>query len=81
MPTAEENAFEQAKAILGEHFQHYAIVSQDEEGNVWREGDNDLVEKALYKTALDMIKECEQIESMDCEIDWDDDDDDGGCVF
>ena len=31
MPTTEENAFEQVKAILGEHFQHYAIVTQDEE--------------------------------------------------
>ena len=75
MPTTEENAFEQVKAILGEHFQHYAIVIQDEEGNVWRDGDNDLVEKALYTEALNMIKEFEDEESMDYEIEWEDDDD------
>ena len=76
MPTTEENAFEQVKAILGEHFQHYAIVTQDEEGNVWREGDNDLVEKALYGAALQMIKEFEDLENMDFELEWDDDEDD-----
>jgi hypothetical protein len=72
----EENALENVKAILGEHFQHYAIVAQDEEGNIWREADNDLVEKALYREALLMIKECEELENMDVEIDWGDDDDD-----
>jgi hypothetical protein len=61
----EEEAFERVRAILGEHFQHYAIVTQDEAGNIWREGDNDLVEKALYREALEMIKECENLENMD----------------
>ena len=74
--SSEENALEKVTAILGEHFQHYAIVAQDEEGNVWREADNNLVEKALYREALLMIKECENLENMDVEIDWDDDDDD-----
>ena len=69
----EEEAFERVRAILGENFQHYAIVTQDEAGNIWREGDNDLVEKALYREALDMIKECEDLESMDFEIEDDDD--------
>jgi hypothetical protein len=69
----EEEAFERVRAILGEHFQHYAIVTQDEAGNIWREGDNDLVEKALYREALDMIKECEDLESMDFQLEDDED--------
>jgi hypothetical protein len=70
----EEEAFERVRAILGEHFQHYAIVTQDEAGNIWREGDNDLVEKALYREALEMIKECENLENMDFELEDDDED-------
>jgi hypothetical protein len=69
----EEEAFERVRAILGEHFQHYAIVTQDEAGNIWREGDNDLVEKALYREALEMIKECENLENMDFELEDDED--------
>jgi hypothetical protein len=68
----EEEAFERVRAILGEHFQHYAIVTQDEAGKIWREGDNDLVEKALYREALEMIKECENLENMDFELEDDD---------
>jgi hypothetical protein len=71
----EEEAFERVRAILGEHFQHYAIVTQDEAGNIWREGDNDLVEKALYREALEMIKECENLENMDFELEDDDGED------
>jgi hypothetical protein len=71
----EEEAFERVRAILGEHFQHYAIVTQDEAGNIWREGDNDLVEKALYREALEMIKECENLENMDFELEDDDEED------
>ncbi len=73
-----ENAFEQAKAILGEFFPHFAIVVQYEDGSVWHESNNALVEKALYREALNIIKEEKEFEdcALECEIDWDDDDDD-----
>jgi hypothetical protein len=70
---ATENAFERAKALLGEFFPHFAIVVN-----------NALVEKALYREALNIIKEEKEFEdcALECEIDWDDDeedeDDDGG---
>jgi len=54
---SEEDALEQAKAILGEHFQHYAVVVQYDDGSVWHEGNNELVSKALHEEALNMIRE------------------------
>ena len=73
---ATEYGYEAAKAILGEHFPHFAIVVQYEDGSVWHESNNSLVEKALYIEALDMIKEEKRAEDLDLEIDWDDEDDD-----
>jgi len=70
-----ENAFEDAKAKLSEHFLNYAIVVQYDDGSVWHEGNNHLVEKALYQEALQLIKSERNWEDSDLEIDWDDDDD------
>lgn len=72
----DDDALEQAKAILGEHFQHYAIVVQYDDGSVWHEGDNELVSKALHEEALNMIREEREWADSDVDIEWDDDDDD-----
>jgi hypothetical protein len=72
---ATDDALENAKAALGEQFQHYAIVVQYDDGDVWHDSNNALVEKALYKEALTMIKEEREWEDSDVEIDWDDDSD------
>jgi hypothetical protein len=72
---ATDDALENAKAALGEQFQHYAIVVQYDDGDVWHDSNNALVEKALYKEALTMIKEEREWEDSDVEIEWDDDSD------
>ena len=69
---SEEDALEQAKAILGEHFQHYAIVVQYDDGSVWHEGNNELVSKALHEEALNMIREEREWADSDVDIDLDD---------
>lgn len=74
---ATEEALEQAKAILGEFFPHFALVVQYDDGSVLHDSDNTLVEKALYLEALEMIKDEKEAEGIDCDIDWEDDDDDG----
>ena len=74
---ATEDAFEKAKAIIGEHSPNYAIVVQYDDGSIWHESNNTLVEKPLYIEALTLIKEerkSEEIED-DVDIDWDDEDD------
>lgn len=73
---SEEESLEQAKAILGEHFQHYAIVVQYDDGSVWHDGNNELVNKALHEEALNMIREEREWTDCDTEIQWDDDEDD-----
>jgi|TARA_R100000149_G_C5855943_1_gene123228 hypothetical protein len=81
MPDATEIAFENAKTVLSEHFQHYAIVVQYDDGSVWHEGDNDLVEKALYHEALHLIND-ERRSGEELDIDWgEEDDDDEQWVF
>ena len=75
---SDDEALEQVKAILGEHFQHYALVVQYEDGSIWGEGDNDLVTKALHEEALHMIKEQREWEDCDIDIDWDDEEEDDG---
>jgi hypothetical protein len=74
----EDEALEQIKGILGEHFQHYAFVVQYDDGSIWGEGDNELVTKALHEEALMMIKQQREWEDSDLEIVWDDDDEDDG---
>lgn len=70
---AEENALDQATGVLGEQFQHYAIVVQYDDGSVWHQSNNELVEKALYEEALNMIREEREWADSDVDIDWDDD--------
>lgn len=75
---ATEDSLEKAQSILSEFFQHFAIVVQYEDGSVMHVSDNSLVEKALYKEALGMIKEEKEFEDSDiedCEIEWEDEDD------
>ncbi len=74
---ATEDALEQTTGTLSEFFQHYALVVQYEDGSVLHVSDNALVEKALYSEALEIIEEEKEFEDSDledCEIDWDDDD-------
>jgi len=76
---ATENALENTRANLGEFFQHFALVVQYEDGSILHMSDNDLVEKALYREALEMMREeraFEDCELEDGDLDWDDDDDD-----
>ena len=74
---AKEHAFEKAKAIIGEHFPNYAIVVQYDDGSIWHESNNTLVETPLYIEALTLIKEERKSEELedDVDIDWDDEDD------
>ena len=72
---ATDDALENAKAALGEQFQHYAIVVQYDDGDVWHDSNNALVEKALYKEALTMIKEEREGEDSDVETERDDESD------
>ena len=72
---SEETALEKASALLGEHFINYAIVVQYDDESVWHEGNNALVEKALYQEALTMITQERQAEEEDIEVVWDDEDD------
>lgn len=74
---ATEDALEQTTGTLSEFFQHYALVVQYEDGSVLHVSDNALVEKALYSEALEIIEEEKEFDDSDledCEIDWDDDD-------
>ncbi len=72
---ATEDAFERAKAIIGEHFPNYAIVVQYDDGSIWHESNNDLVERPLYLEALQMIKEEKQGEALEPDV-YDDDEED-----
>lgn len=75
MPDPTEDAFDKAVAILSEHFQHYAVVVQYDDGSIYHQGDNHLVEKALYQEALQLIKESKMWDD-DIDIEWDDEDED-----
>ena len=68
---SEETALEKASALLGEHFINYAIVVQYDDESVWHEGNNSLVEKALYQEALTMIER--RTEEEESEVVWDED--------
>jgi len=74
MASPEEEAIEQVKASLGEHFQNYAIVVQWDDGDIQYEFNNALVGKALFRESLVMLKREEDFEDEDVEIVWDDDD-------
>ena len=76
---SEETALEKASALLGEHFINYAIVVQYDDESVWHEGNNSLVEKALYQEALTMIER--RTEEEESEVVWDEDDDEADTSF
>ena len=76
---SEETALEKASALLGEHFINYAIVVQYDDESVWHEGNNSLVEKALYQEALTMIER--RTEEEESEVVWDEDDDEADSGF
>ena len=76
---SEETALEKASALLGEHFINYAIVVQYDDESVWHEGNNSLVEKALYQEALTMIER--RTEEEENEVVWDEDDDEADSSF
>ena len=76
---SEETALEKASALLGEHFINYAIVVQYDDESVWHEGNNSLVEKALYQEALTMIER--RTEEEESEVVWDEDDDEADSSF
>ena len=61
------------KAILGEMFENYAIVVQYDDGSVFHDGNNEIVERALYQEALTMIEdEREWLDAdVDVDLDWD----------
>ena len=76
---SEETALEKASALLGEHFINYAIVVQYDDESVWHEGNNSLVEKALYQEALTMIER--RTEEEENEVVWDEDDEEADNSF
>ena len=49
-----EDAVEQVKGILGEHFQNYTIIVQHDCGDLQYEMNNQLVGKALIRETLDI---------------------------
>ena len=71
--TAEWEALQRDKAILGEMFENYAIVVQYDDGSVFHDGNNEIVERALYQEALAMIEdEREWLDAdVDVDLDWD----------
>lgn len=72
-----EDAVEQVKGILGEHFQNYTIIVQHDCGDLQYEMNNQLVGKALMRETLDILKQEQKWEdSEDVEVVWDDEEDD-----
>lgn len=76
MASPEEEAVEQVKSKLGEHFQNYAIVVQWDCGEIQYEFNNALVGKALFRESLSLMKREEDLEDEDVEIIWDDEEPD-----
>ena len=76
MPSPEEEAVEEVKGKLGEHFQNYAIVVQWDDGDVQYEFNNALVGKALFRESLILMKREEELEDEDVEVIWDDEEPD-----
>lgn len=54
-------------------FENYAIVVQYDDGSVFHDGNNEIVERALYQEALAMIEdEREWLDAdVDVDLDWD----------
>jgi len=72
MTPHEQDAIEQAKAILTEHFPNFALVVLTDADGFFYDYSNTIVGKALFREALDDVKRAEQwIES---ETIFDDDD-------
>ena len=71
-----DEALEQAKAILGEQFQNYAIVVQHDDEEVEYDSNNQLMGKALFQEALEQMKEQRELENQDVEVIWEDEDED-----
>ena len=76
MASPEEEAIEEVKAKLGEHFQNYAIVVQWDDGDIQYEFNNSVVGKALFRESLLPMKREQELEDDDCEVIWEEEETD-----
>jgi hypothetical protein len=76
--SGEDDGINKAAGILGEHFQNYAIVVQYDDGQVWHQGNNDLIEKALYREALEMIQQDRDYQEEDLWIEEEEEEEEAG---
>ena len=75
MNIAEQEAFKRIKSMLGEHFDNFAFVVLDEEGEVFYSFKNQIVGKALFAEASREIEDEAELETSYL---WEDDDDNEG---
>jgi hypothetical protein len=73
MTIAEQEAFKRIKSVLGEHFDNFAFVVLDEEGEVFYGFKNQIVGKALF---VEASKEIETETDFETSYLWEDVDDD-----
>ena len=75
MTIAEQEAFKRIKSVLGEHFDNFAFVVLDEDGEVFYSFKNQIVGKALLAEACREIEDEAELETTYL---WEDDDDNEG---
>ena len=74
MTDTEQAAFKSIKSMLGEHFDNFAFVILDEEGDIYHSFKNSIVGKALFAEA---VKTMEEEEEFETNYFWEDDDNEG----
>ena len=71
MNDPELTAFKRIKSQLAEHFDNYALVVIDEDGELYYGYKNKIIGKALFYEANKIMREAEEFENEFC---WEDDD-------
>tara|TARA_R110002153_G_scaffold116194_2_gene259865 strand:- start:7517 stop:7768 length:252 start_codon:yes stop_codon:yes gene_type:complete len=72
MKTVEQEAFKRIKSVLGEHFDNFAFVILDEDGEIFYSFKNQIVGKALFAEASREIEEEAEFQTSYL---WEDDED------
>lgn len=74
MTQAEQAAFKRIKTMLGEHFDNFAFVILNEDGDIFYSYKNRIVGKALL---IEAVKEMDEEEELEANYCWEDDDNEG----
>lgn len=74
MTEAEQAAFKRIKTMLGEHFDNFAFVILNEDGDIFYSYKNRIVGKALL---IEAVKEMDEEEELEANYCWEDDDNEG----